>query len=434
MKNSIILLLLFQFSYLSSQDLDWSFETDTASTTTNATFTSEQDLWFSRSSESNNHLAKISSSGDLIWEKNVCNTCQGWLMISAELTNSNLIHLFNNGSIYETDSEGNNPTLIDELVSTTSNNINVRKALIGDNEILILGFEGNGSYHRITFDLETKNITSEAFSFDGNLWNFDINKENGSVAELYQKNDSYGILVSDVQGNLITNKILTTDENSYWSDVAYINEDDIIAVGYRNQNNSGRIGIISSIKSNGTTNWEKEYASEINDSNLVLATIDQLNEYILVGGGIGSKGYLASIKSSGSVIWETADYDQSFRTDFENLHLDSEGNIIAAGTSGISDVASQWRAIVVKYKNLPTSLTQVFEEELFWYPNPAKHMITLNASSELNHKSEIYNLSGILVYSSKKSNTISVSHLPKGIYIIVTEIDGTLYRNKLMVN
>lgn len=69
-----------------------------------------------------------------------------------------------------------------------------------------------------------------------------------------------------------------------------------------------------------------------------------------------------------------------------------------------------------KYYNVGVN-NQVIENNIKIYPNPTNNSLTIE--TDLNyHTFNIYNLSGKLVKTQNRSNQISVSELPKGMYFI----------------
>lgn len=66
------------------------------------------------------------------------------------------------------------------------------------------------------------------------------------------------------------------------------------------------------------------------------------------------------------------------------------------------------------------------EEPLTIYPNPATHEINIVTADDFNGHFEIYNMLGVLMLQSKQ-NTINISHLNQGTYILVKRsLEGVL--------
>jgi len=76
----------------------------------------------------------------------------------------------------------------------------------------------------------------------------------------------------------------------------------------------------------------------------------------------------------------------------------------------------------------------VLEENLVIYPNPAKDMITISSSIALNNAVyTIYDITGKQVLNANlNSNTINVSKLSTGIYVLKITVDGKNKTQKLI--
>ena len=74
------------------------------------------------------------------------------------------------------------------------------------------------------------------------------------------------------------------------------------------------------------------------------------------------------------------------------------------------------------------------EEDLVIYPNPAKDMVTVSSSIPLNNaKYTIYDITGKqILNASLKSNTINVSKLSTGIYVLKITVDGKSKTQKII--
>jgi hypothetical protein len=70
------------------------------------------------------------------------------------------------------------------------------------------------------------------------------------------------------------------------------------------------------------------------------------------------------------------------------------------------------------------------------YPNPAKDRVTLESHSLTTGRYSIYDLIGKVVMQGNTSGSrteISVSHLPKGLYLVRFEVDAAAAVQKLVV-
>jgi len=76
----------------------------------------------------------------------------------------------------------------------------------------------------------------------------------------------------------------------------------------------------------------------------------------------------------------------------------------------------------------------VAEKANLLYPNPADDLINIiNASQDIK-KISIRNLAGKLIYLDEiNSNSVDISHLSKGLYIVTLHSEGSVYNQKLFV-
>ncbi|GHT39029.1 hypothetical protein AGMMS49965_03970 [Bacteroidia bacterium] len=88
-------------------------------------------------------------------------------------------------------------------------------------------------------------------------------------------------------------------------------------------------------------------------------------------------------------------------------------------------------AIVVTFKASPTGVEEVqAQEKISIFPNPAKDEIYIQSEQPIE-KVKITDLAGRTV-ASANSNTISVSHLPKGIYLVIITTDSQSVVKKII--
>lgn len=63
-------------------------------------------------------------------------------------------------------------------------------------------------------------------------------------------------------------------------------------------------------------------------------------------------------------------------------------------------------------------------KKIYVYPNPANHMIKIETGQIYNFITNLYNINGQLIFSEAQNNTIQVSHLTEGIYLVkITELN-----------
>ena len=82
---------------------------------------------------------------------------------------------------------------------------------------------------------------------------------------------------------------------------------------------------------------------------------------------------------------------------------------------------------------IPVALKDIEKTDITIRPNPADHQIYISARNQQNiDKILIYNTLGKLVLT-QKSNSVDVSHLPKGVYVVKVEIGDKVGMEKLVI-
>lgn len=77
------------------------------------------------------------------------------------------------------------------------------------------------------------------------------------------------------------------------------------------------------------------------------------------------------------------------------------------------------------------SVSDVEKESVKFYPNPVKDILTVSSSKKIDSIS-IYNAVGQLVVSNKARNTINMSALATGIYLVKINVDGQTQTSKVI--
>ena len=95
-------------------------------------------------------------------------------------------------------------------------------------------------------------------------------------------------------------------------------------------------------------------------------------------------------------------------------------------------------AICFPIKQEATSVKETNKEidSSFIYPNPTSYVINLQLSRTANYTAQIFNSAGMLVYSGivNGKQSIDLTYLEKGVYIVTLKKDGKLLRQKLIKN
>lgn len=96
-------------------------------------------------------------------------------------------------------------------------------------------------------------------------------------------------------------------------------------------------------------------------------------------------------------------------------------------TEGIT-LYAQW--------DLPTDMLELEHMDIQVYPNPASDVICINGNNLSNTLLTLYNSAGTIVLQYKDYTTktpISISHLPKGVYLLNIKGNTINYTNKFMI-
>ena len=129
-------------------------------------------------------------------------------------------------------------------------------------------------------------------------------------------------------------------------------------------------------------------------------------------------------------------------TDYSYYHASQKFPLLTVNYTNISGATSSTSASVKVNNAVVTGITDLnFDAGFNIYPNPAKNSFNVNLqnSNKANCKIEIVNSVGALVQTidlgsnSDISNTISISHLASGMYMIKTTLGNQLSTRKLIV-
>jgi len=92
---------------------------------------------------------------------------------------------------------------------------------------------------------------------------------------------------------------------------------------------------------------------------------------------------------------------------------------------------------MIEIVNEPLSIINPSIESLNVYPNPANDYVSISSNQKLEYI-QIFDLNGKVVYSGKASaisnNSLDVSLLHNGMYLLKAESQGQIFANKLMIN
>lgn len=106
---------------------------------------------------------------------------------------------------------------------------------------------------------------------------------------------------------------------------------------------------------------------------------------------------------------------------------------LIAGDS-LSDLKNSAISAQIKYNGLTTTVNQISNSKIFIYPNPADKEVFIKTKSELA-EIKIFNMNGELVFFEKNqsNNSVNISDLTEGIYILYVKTKQESFYHKLMV-
>jgi hypothetical protein len=132
------------------------------------------------------------------------------------------------------------------------------------------------------------------------------------------------------------------------------------------------------------------------------------------------------VNSAGTITTTSSFSGNSFATFGEDV----AGELYVAGISS---------GIIFKIQDASFGTSDFEKNEFSLFPNPAKNSISIKLSNEnLATKIAVFDLTGKLILSQKlennPENTISISSITKGIYMVSVETEnGVSYSKKLII-
>ena len=434
---TLIFIIFFNIS-LKSQNLDWVNIGAINSYSKLASVCLNNDILIVQGSEDGGNISKIDSIGQVIWSISINDNFDDEIIYSVELPSTNILHISKKGKLYTTNSMGENPFFTDSLSLNNGAIGNIRYASIADNKIELIGsgkIQGDGVYFESSIDVNTIEIETKIDAENDQLFRFDINRNFGLKAGLY---DGF-MIIRDLDGNTILDKELDVDHPlDRYRDLAIINENTIIVIGNKYTGGTSYEGFAKSIDIDGNVNWEEIYSPIGSNFTLELSSIARNeNSRIVIGGfnGTGIQGsiFLSEINENGNILW---DFQKSYSTDNDIIHdliFNKNNNLIAIGTGGIVDVEAETFGIVMQVSGLINFVQSISKSIIKMFPNPSNSLVTIDINEGCCNSLKIYDLSGSLIKSKNDSCIFDVTSFASGMYLIVCEINGQNNMTKLLV-
>ncbi len=242
--------------------------------------------------------------------------------------------------------------------------------------------------------------------------NVSIRLEIMSGEYIFGKDFDYyvGCYVENFENGIINNNLWNNDEEYPWRIDSNNSYEGIRSLrsGSIIENMSSSIQIEYNTSCNHIISFYYRVSSEAN--------FDHLNFFIdnnLVG------------QWSGETSWAKAEYfvgpgDHLFKWEYAKDYSYNSGDDCA------------WIDLI----NFPASYDDITEnrtEDISIYPNPSDEYINISCDIIEDYEITIYNTLGIKVLQQEKSNTIDISQLPSGVYIVEIKHEGGCHSERLII-
>ena len=380
------------------------------------------DSFISSSREYDCRIAKLSSSGDIQWQKVLGGT--GEDRATAVQTTSDggyVIAGYSDSS--NGDITGNHGAFDCWIVKLSSSGaIQWQKALGG-------GSDDRANAIQLTTD-------------GGYIVAGSTSSNNGDVTGNHGTNDAW-IVKLDSNGAIQWQKALGGNGSDHAKSVQRTKDGGYILAGYTYSYRNGYEGYndrcdywILKLDINGTLQWQRSIGGQYTDiAYAVQPTID--GGYIVVGesnsldgnitGNLGrTDAWLVKLSSSGATQWQKSLGGSQY--DYGNtVHQTADGSYIIAGysDSGIGDNTNVYGGYgywIVKLgsDNLNTNETSV--KSIVTIENPVKSRLNIHSKESIVFL-QLHNIDGKLVRTANNKN-MQVSDLPKGNYLLTIQLEN----------
>ena len=386
----------------------------------------------------------LDPNGNEIRRKAVCHTCSfGDIVYSKETSDGEIVHIRSSGDIFFSDLNLGNSRFLINVKNNEFEFVETYQVLENANFIVVVSFavkDGIRGLLHTTINTLSERLISSKFNthfpdIDGSIgiglfqdvgvvdgYN---SVENGRSTGHLLRYDISRELLWDVDldwANISLDHVLVS-----WSQQVY-------AVGtIEDEENPGHLqGYLVSFSQEGDLLWEKRFDSPSLDESGVanpvkgITRIKQLrsNEFVMTG----KNGGVRSGKEFGEAFV---------------LKVDEEGNkLVEFITSGITDDSEALDAIVVNpgdrllfvarsfstngiagsFFSLASTVTSAFAPlpaEITIFPNPTSDYLIINDTESIHELDiKVFDTTGQMVFSSRASNFLDISHLENGTYYL----------------
>ncbi|MCU0421464.1 MAG: hypothetical protein MUC81_01540 [Bacteroidia bacterium] len=102
----------------------------------------------------------------------------------------------------------------------------------------------------------------------------------------------------------------------------------------------------------------------------------------------------------------------------DSIRIQISANQTTKRIGSVTLVSSMGNPQLVIVQEVPNGLYETQLNQLFFYPNPVKHLLHFSEEIQI---AEIFNIDGVLVKKCSKFNIIDCGELASGLYFIYTE-------------
>ena len=335
-------------------------------------------------------------------------------------------------------------------VSAGSITINAGASLVAGTNVIGLAIQNNGviinngtlsiNQMAITDGTLTNNSTCNFYSL---IYNLDSLKNYGTIQEV----DSFF-----TSGVFINYSNATTESDSIQNEGVITNDGSISVIEMYNDNLFTNNGAFSFNRyynndifiNNGTVNSTYDamnagHWTNNNGSTVSLAhsftnadTLNSPSAVLIVNGSFSiGHNFCNTDTITGSALGLITVQDSSHNAGVMEGYFEFCDNTTITTTAPFIDLNSGIIASTITYCQQTNITEAVTFSNIRIYPNPAKNTVFIESENSLNNVKIINNIGQVLI--STNTNSIDVSTIKSGIYIVIIETENTIIKRKLII-
>jgi hypothetical protein len=391
--------------------------------------------------------------GSYFWQESFCNCDYYGISYNTELPDGRLLFVGELGDLIVTDIDGKNVDSLFSLgLADSKYNNNIFKGLRYDSILFLIGNPVIHNKFQSTIQKLSLNslriLSQQTDSINQNLTCMHVYPDASMLTCYSGRWRSSYLMKSDKNGNAIWKKVIFP-ERAVIKDMIITDNQSIYLSGNISDSTGQRLtdGLLVKLDSLGEPLWIKTYKAtkslyppygykEFNRMQLA-----DKNEIILGGTdgdlpiGLISDMSIMSIDLDGNINWELFKHVLGEGNEVKDFTFNDDRDIIAVGTSAISDFGKPERAFIMKIKRPLASSKNIQEYTDFtFFPNPATNSISINSNTNLNEMQlQILDTYGKLLYQSQFKSEIDLHNIESGQYYIRLKSGRTVVTRKLTI-